>query len=154
MKVIQGKNDGRGKKVAIVASKFNEFITQRLLQGCLDELARLRVKKSDISVAWVPGAFEIPVVAYRFAKKKNIQAVICLGAIVRGETQHFDLVAQGTAQGMMQTSLMTGKPIIFSVLAVDTIDQAYKRSEEKGENKGRDAAVTAIEMISVLAQIK
>ena len=137
-------------KIVIVASKFNKFITDRLLDGCLDELARCKVKKSDITVAWVPGAYEIPVTATKFAKKKNVDAIVCLGAIVRGETMHFELVAQGTAQGIMQVSLMTGKPVIFSVLSVDTIDQAYKRSEEKGDNKGRDAALAVIEMIDVL----
>lgn len=151
-KVIQGKNNGRGKKVVIIASKFNEFITKRLLNGCLDELLRCNVKKSDITVAWVPGAYEIPVTASKFAKRANVHAVICLGAVIRGETIHFDLVSQGVARGIMQTSLMTGKPIIFGVLAVDTVDQAYKRSEEKGDNKGRDAALAVIEMIDVLRQ--
>ena len=151
-KIIHGKHNGRGKKIVIVAAKFNEFITKRLLDGCLDELARCNVRKSDIIVSWVPGAYEIPVVALKFAKKKNVHAVICLGAVIRGETIHFDLVAQGVAQGIMQVSLMTGKPIIFGVLAVDTVDQAYRRSEEKGDNKGRDAVLAAIELIDVLKQ--
>ena len=151
-KIIQGKNNGRGKKIVIIASKFNEFITKRLLNGCLDELVLHNVKKNDMTVVWVPGAYEIPVTASEFAKKKNVHAVICLGAVIRGETTHFDLVAQGAAQGIMQVSLMTGKPIIFGVLAVDTVDQAYKRSEEKGDNKGRDAALAVIEMIDVLKQ--
>lgn len=152
MNIIYGKNNGRGKKIIIIASKFNEFITQRLLEGCLEELARCYVRKSDITVAWVPGAFEIPVTASKFAKKRNVHAVICLGAVIRGETIHFDLVAKGVAQGVMQASLMTGKPVIFGVLAVDTIDQAYKRSEKKGDNKGKDAATAAIEMDDVLKQ--
>ncbi|MCK5179144.1 MAG: 6,7-dimethyl-8-ribityllumazine synthase [Candidatus Omnitrophica bacterium] len=152
MNIIHGKNNGRGKKIIIIASKFNEFITQRLLEGCLEELARCHVRKSDITVAWVPGAFEIPVTAFKFAKKRNVHAVICLGAVIRGETIHFDLVAHGVAQGVMQASLTTGKPVIFGVLAVDTIDHAYKRSEKKGDNKGKDAAVAAIEMDDVLKQ--
>ena len=151
-KIIQGKNNGRGKKIVIIASKFNEFITKRLLDGCLDELSRCNVKKSDVTVAWVPGAYEIPVTASKFAKKKNVHAVICLGAVIRGETIHFDLVAHGVAQGVMQVSLMTGKPIILGVVAVDTVNQAYRRSEEKGDNKGRDAALAVIEMIDVLKQ--
>lgn len=152
-KIIQGKHNGRGKKIAIIASKFNEFITERLLSCCLDELGHCGVNKKDITVAWVPGAYEIPVTALKFAKKKNIHAVIGLGAVIRGETAHFDLIAQGAAQGIMQASLMTGKPVIFGVLAVDTVDQAYKRSEEKGDNKGRDAALAAIEMADVLKQV-
>ena len=151
-KIVQGKNNGRSKKIVIIASKFNEFITKRLLDGCLDELLCCNVKKSDITVAWVPGAYEIPVTASKFAKKKNVHAVICLGAVIRGETAHFDLVSKGVAQGIMLVSLMTGKPIIFGVLAVDTVDQAYKRSEEKGDNKGRDSALAVIEMIDVLKQ--
>ncbi len=154
MKIIKGQfNKGRGKKIAIVVSRFNEFITRRLLTGCLDELIRCGVSKSNITVAEVPGAYEISIVALKFAKKKNIDAVICLGAVIRGETLHFDLVAQGAAQGIMQVSLNTGKPIIFEVLATETIDQANRRSEEKGDNKGRDAANTALEMIEVLYQI-
>ena len=98
MKIVQGTNNGRGKKIVIIASKFNDFITKRLLDGCLDELARCHVKKSDITVAWVPGAYEIPVTASQFAKKRSVHAVICLGAVIRGETAHFDLVAQGASQ--------------------------------------------------------
>ena len=153
MKMIKGKTSGYGKRISIVVSKFNEFITKRLLDGCLEELARCGVKNKDITVAWVPGAFEIPVVASKFAKKKNVHAVICLGAVIRGETIHFDLISEGTAQGVMQVSLMTGKPMIFGVLATDTVDLAYKRSEKKGDNKRKDAAMTAIEMIDVLNQI-
>ena len=110
----------------------------------------INVKKSDITVAWVPGAYEIPVTAQKAAKRKDIHGVICLGAVIRGETFHFELVAQGVAQGIMQAALATGKPIILGVLAVDTVEQAYKRSEEKGDNKGRDAASAVIEMIDVL----
>jgi 6,7-dimethyl-8-ribityllumazine synthase len=150
---MKGKISGHGKRVGIVVSKFNDFITQRLLDGCLKELARCGVKNKDITVVWVPGAFEIPVAASKLAEKKNVDAVICLGAVIRGETKHFDLVAEGTAQGIMQVSLMTSKPVIFGVLAADTIDLACKRSEEKGDNKGKDAALTAIEMINVLKQL-
>ncbi len=152
VKVIKGANKGRGKKIAIVASQFNEFITQRLLTGCLEELARCNVKKSDITVVWVPGAYEIPVVANKLAKRRDVAGIVCLGAIVRGETIHFDLVARETSRGVMDVSLATGKPVIFEVLAVNTIDQAYKRSEAKGDNKGKDAARAVIEMIDVLKQ--
>lgn len=153
VKIIEGKANGRGKKIGIVASKFNGFITQRLLTGCLEELARCGVKKKDIVVAWVPGAYEIPVTACRLAKKKDVHAVICLGAVIRGETMHFDLVARGAARGIMEASLSTGKPVIFGVLAADTVDQAYKRSEEKGANKGRDAALAAVEMAGLIGQL-
>lgn len=153
MKIIEGKMNGRGKKIGIVVSKFNEFITKRLLAGCLKELARYGVTDQNILIVWVPGSYEIPVTACRLAKKKNVHAVICLGAVIRGETLHYELVAQGAAEGIMQASLSTGKPVIFGVLTTDTVDLAYKRSEEKGENKGKDAAVAAIEMIDVLKQV-
>src|SRR6185295_19654759 len=107
-------------KIAIVASKFNEFITQRLLKACLDELARLKIAKKDIVVAWVPGSYEIPVTAIAFAKKKSINAVICLGCIIRGETFHFELVARHAARGIMDASILTGKPVVFGVLTTDT----------------------------------
>ena len=152
MNIIEGKTTLRGKKISIVVSKFNEFITKRLLNACVQELERSGVSSRNITVAWVPGAYEIPVTALQFAKKKNVHAVICLGCVIRGETIHFDLVARGAAEGIMQVSVLTGKLVVFGVLATDTVDQAYKRSEEKGDNKGRDAAQTAIEMISVLKQ--
>lgn len=153
MKTIEGKTNGRGKKISIVASKFNEFITKRLLTGCLEELAHYGVNDKDITVVWVPGSFEIPLTALMIAKKKNVHAVICLGSVIRGETLHYELVAQEAANGIMQVSLKTGKPIIFSILTTDTVDLAYKRSESKGDNKGKDAAGTAIEMIDTLKQV-
>jgi len=152
VKIIEGTHKGRGKKIHIVAARFNEFVTQRLLEGCLDELNRCGVRKSDITVTWVPGAFEIPVVACRFAKKRDVHAVICLGSVIRGETLHFELVAEGVARGIMEASLLSGKPVIFGVLATDTVDQAYKRSEPDGDHKGRDAALAAISMIDILKQ--
>jgi 6,7-dimethyl-8-ribityllumazine synthase len=153
VKTVKKRLNGRGKKIGIVASRFNEYITKRLLNGCHKQLLRAGVKKNDITTVWVPGSFEIPVVALKLTKKKNIQAVICLGAVIRGETLHFGLVAQGAAQGIARASLLSGKPVIFGVLATETVDQAYKRSEEKGANKGRDAAETAIEMINIMKQL-
>ena len=153
-KIYEGKIKGRGRKIGVVVSKFNKFITEPLLDGCLDELVRCGVKKKDVIVAWVPGAFEIPVAAQKMANKKNIDAVICLGAVIRGETYHFELVSQGASQGIMQVSLNTGKPVIFGILSTDTIDQAYKRSEEDGDNKGKDAACAAIEMVNLICEIK
>ncbi len=153
VKTFKGKRQGRNKTIGIVASKFNDFITRRLLKGCLKELAHRGIPADQVTVVWVPGSFEIPVVALKIAKKKEVHAVICLGAVIRGETFHFDLVARAAADGIAQASLLSGKPVIFGVLATDTVDQAYKRSEEKGNNKGRDAAAAALEMIEVLKKI-
>ncbi len=141
-------------KIAIVVSKFNQLITDRLLDGCLAELSRRGMKERDLKVVWVPGAFEIPLIALKFAKKKDIHAVICLGAVIRGETFHFDLVARAVAQGIMDVSLSTGKPIIFGVLTTETVEQAYKRSDKKKDDKGRDAATTALEMVGFLSKSK
>ena len=149
-KTIVGEQKVRGKKIAIVASRFNEFITQRLLKACLDELTKKGVLKTDVLIAWVPGSYEIPVTALRFAQKKNIHAVICLGCVIRGETYHFELIAQNVAKGILEASMFTGKSVIFGVLTVETVNQAYKRSEEKGDNKGRDCAVAALKMIALL----
>ena len=153
VKTFKGKRQRRNKTIGIVASKFNDFITRRLLKGCLKELARRGIPTDKVTVVWVPGSFEIPVAALEIAKKKEVQAVICLGAVIRGETFHFVLVARAAADGIAQVSLLSGKPVIFGVLATDTVDQAYKRSEEKGNNKGRDAAAAALEMIEVLKKI-
>ena len=141
-------------KIVLVVSKFNKFITDRLLDGCLAELSRRGMKERDLKVVWVPGAFEIPLIALKFAKKKDIHAVICLGAVIRGETFHFDLVARAVAQGIMDVSLSTGKPIIFGVLTTETVEQAYKRSDKKKDDKGRDAATTALEMVGFLSKSK
>jgi 6,7-dimethyl-8-ribityllumazine synthase len=153
VKIIDGKSGQYPKRIGIVVSLFNDYITKRLLSGCLHALFRSGVKKKDVTVIWVPGAFEIPITASKLAKKRNIDAVICLGAVIRGETMHFNLVAQGAAQGIMQASLMTGKPVIFGVLATDTVDRAYKRADEKGGNKGGEAAQAAVVMIDVLKQV-
>lgn len=142
------------QRIAIVVSKFNDFITKRLLEGCLKELKARGVQESLIQVVWVPGSLEIPVAALAMARKKTIDAVICLGAVIRGETIHFDLVSEGAARGISETALMTGKPVIFGVLTTETVEQAYKRSDSKGDHKGRDAALAALEMIDVLKKIK
>ncbi len=154
IKIIEGKPDGKGKKIAIVVSKFNDFITKRLLEGCLKELKACGTPESSIQVAWVPGSLEIPVIALKMARKKDIQAVICLGSVIRGETIHFDLVARGVADGVAKAALQTAKPVIFGVLTTETVEQAYKRTQAKGDHKGRDAAIAALEMIDVLRKIK
>lgn len=153
MKAIEGKLKGNGLKIAVVAAKFNDFISKRLLEGCLDQLSKLGVLKKDIKIVWVPGSFEIPVVAQKLAKKKTIDAVICLGAVIRGETYHFECVSNAATYGILRASLDNCKPVIFGVLTTDTVNQAYARCEEDGDNKGRDAAIAAVEMSSVLSQL-
>lgn len=140
-------NKIKKEKYVIVVARFNEFITQRLLKGCLDELGKQGIEENDICIYWVPGSFEIPLVALKAAKKRDVAAVICLGAVIRGETYHFELVAQQAAQGIGQAALLSGKPVIFGVITTDTVNQAYARAKEKGDNKGRDAALAAIEMV-------
>ena len=150
---VSHKPRGRGRKIGIVASKFNEFITKRLLNACLEELHQCGVKREHVTTVFVSGSLEIPVVALKMAKKKNIDAVICLGAVIRGETYHFEVVANTAADGIAQVALLTSKPVIFGILTTNNEDQAYKRSELKGTNKGREAAVTALEMIDLLSQL-
>lgn len=147
------KVSGKGVRIAVVVSRFNDSITKRLLSGCLDQLAKLGVNKSDIQVSWVPGAFEIPVIALKYANKKNIDAVICLGAVIEGKTDHYRLVIDNAANGIMQASIITQKPIVFEILAAKSVDLANKRSQEKGNNKGRDAADTAIQMVRIISKI-
>lgn len=154
VKVLQSKANGKSSRIAIVVSRFNKHITQRLLDGCLAELKKLKVLEKNITVAWVPGAFELPVTSLHFAKKKNIDAVICLGCVIRGDTYHFEIVADSAAEGILQVSLKTEKPVILGVLTTENLRQAQKRSEANGDNKGREAAQSALEMISLLSQIK
>ena len=153
MKVLEGGHKGKGKKYAVVVSRFNDFISRRLLEGCLRELRECGVPKSSVTVAWVPGSVEIPVTALRFAKKKTIDAVICLGAVIRGETYHFEMVCRSVTDGITQAALLTGKPVVFGVLTTETVEQANRRSEADGDNKGRDAAQTAVEMANLLKRI-
>lgn len=147
------KLSGKGIRVAIVVSRFNEDITQRLLDACLDQLARRGVNQKDIKVSWVPGAFEIPVTALKHALKKNIDTVICLGAVIEGKTDHYRLVVDNAASGIMQVALRTQKPVVFEILASKSVILADKRSQHKGHNKGRDAADTAIEMARLVSGI-
>lgn len=153
MKIVKGEPESRRKKYGIVVGQFNELITRRLLQGCLARLKRGGVKDNEITVVWVPGSFELPVTALQLANKKTIDAVICLGAVIRGETIHFELVAHSAASGIIRAALLSQKPVIFGVITTDTINQAYARSDDKKENIGRDAAVSAMAMVNVLKQI-
>ena len=141
-------------QIAIVASSFNDFITKPLLHSCLKQLKHQGVSDRQITTVWVPGSFEIPVTALKLAKKKNIDAIICLGAVIKGDTYHFEVVANECARGLMEVGLRTGKPVVMGVLTTDTVAQAQKRAQEKiGFDKGRDAAITALEMINLFRKI-
>ncbi|MDD3605834.1 MAG: 6,7-dimethyl-8-ribityllumazine synthase [Candidatus Cloacimonas acidaminovorans] len=154
MKVMEGKLISKGYKFALVVSRFNEFISSRLLEGALDCLRRHEVNGEDISVIWVPGAFEIPLVAKEAALKKDIDAVICLGAIIRGATPHFEYISAEVTKGIAAVGLETRKPIIYGILTTDSIDQAIERSGTKAGNKGFTAASSALEMLNLLAEMK
>ena len=153
-KVIEGNLIAKGRKFSIVASRFNDFMTKELVSGCVDTLVRHGVLDQDLTIAWVPGAFEIPTVAQRLAKTKAYDAVICLGTVIRGATPHFDYIASEVAKGIAKVSSDTGIPVIFGVITADTIEQAVERSGAKDGNKGRDAALSAIEMANILEKIK
>ena len=153
VKTIQGQMIAKGKKFGIIASRFNDFITNRLLEGCLDTLLRHGVKDGDVTVAWVPGAFEITLLAQRMAKSKKYDAVICLGTVIRGATPHFDYIASETAKGIAHVSFSTGVPAIFGIITADSIEQAIERAGTKEGNKGRDAALSAIEMANLIDEI-
>ncbi|MHB0998145.1 MAG: 6,7-dimethyl-8-ribityllumazine synthase [Armatimonadota bacterium] len=152
-KTYEGKFLAEGIKFGIVASRFNEFITKKLLDGALDSLVRHGAKDEDISIAWVPGTFEIPMTALKMAKSGKFDAVICLGTVIRGSTPHFDYVAAEAAKGIGQVGLSTGVPTLFGVLTTENIEQAIERAGTKAGNKGSDAAVAAIEMVNLLRDI-
>ena len=140
--------------IAIVAGRFNDFITKSLLHACLAELKTYALNDKQITTVWVPGSLEMPVTALRLAQKKNIDAVICLGAVIRGDTYHFEVVANEVGRGLMEASLQTKKPIIMGVLTTNNTAQAKKRAQDKGGvNKGRDCAIAAIEMVQLLKRI-
>jgi 6,7-dimethyl-8-ribityllumazine synthase len=153
-KIVEGNLIAKGKKFGIVASRFNDFITKELIAGCVDTLTRHGADEKDIMVTLVPGAFEIPTVAQKLAKGKNFDAVICLGTVIRGSTPHFDFVAAEAAKGVAKVSMDTGLPVIFGIITADTIEQAIERAGTKDGNKGKDAAISAIEMVNLLSQIK
>lgn len=153
-KVYEGNFVGTDLKVAIVVGRFNEFITSKLLSGAEDALRRHGVKEEDVSVAWVPGAYEIPLVAQKFAASGKYDAVITLGTVIRGATPHFEYVSGEVAKGVSSIALNTGVPTIFGVLTTDTIEQAIERAGTKAGNKGYEAAVAAIEMASLIQNIE
>ena len=147
---IEGSLKGDGRKIGIVVSRFNSFIAEKLLDGALDSLVRSGVNSEDIVVARVPGAFEIPLVAQKMARTGRYHAVLCLGAVIRGATPHFDYVAGEVAKGTAHVMLDTGVPILFGVLTTDTIEQAIERAGTKAGNKGSDVAIAALEMVNLL----
>ena len=149
-KVIEGQLIAKGKRFALVASRFNDFITKRLVEGATDALLRHGAKDGDFDIVWVPGAFEIPTIAAALAKSSAYDAIICLGTIIRGSTPHFDYIASEAAKGIAKISLDTGKPVIFGIITADTIEQAIERAGTKDGNKGRDAALSAIEMTNLI----
>jgi len=154
MKTYEGNLIAQGLKVGIVVGRFNEFIGSKLLGGALDGLKRHGVDEENIEISWVPGAFEIPLVAKKMATLNKYDAVICLGSVIKGSTPHFDYVCAEVSKGVASVSLETGIPVIFGVLTTDSIEQAIERAGTKAGNKGYDAAVTAIEMANLLKNIK
>ena len=154
IRLIEGKVVApKGMRVGIVASRFNEIIVNKLLGGAVDGLVRHGVEEQNITAAWVPGAFEIPSVASRMAKSGNYDAIICVGAVIRGETSHYDYVCNEVSKGIAQTALSTGVPVLFGIVTTENIEQAISRAGSKGGNKGYDCALSAIEMVNVLKQI-
>jgi 6,7-dimethyl-8-ribityllumazine synthase len=150
---ISGRMDGAGLRIGIAVARFNEFVTRPMLDGALDSLARLGVADDAVDVAWVPGSFELPVVAKRLAGG-GYDAVICLGAVIRGATPHFDYVSANTAAGIARAGYEAGVPVIFGVLTTNTVDEAIDRAGAKAGNKGRDAAQTAVEMADLLRRLR
>lgn len=153
IKTYEGSLVVEGAKFGIVAARFNEFITNKLVGGAIDALKRHGAKEEDIEISWVPGAFEIPLIAKKMADTNKYQAIICVGAVIRGSTPHFDYVANEVSKGISSVSLSTQIPITFGVLTTDTIEQAIERAGTKAGNKGYDAGVTAIEMVNLISKL-
>lgn len=152
-KYFEGNLQAQGKKFGIVVARFNSFIAERLVEGAMDTLVRSGADDNDIEIVRVPGAYEIPLVAQQMARSERYDAIICLGAIIRGSTPHFDFVANEAAKGIAQASMEAGLPIIFGVLTTDTIEQAIERAGTKAGNKGSDCAAAAVEMVNLLTQL-
>lgn len=154
MKVYEGKLVSQDIKVGIVASRFNEFIVSKLLGGAVDGLARHNVKDSDIEIAWVPGAFEIPLIASKMASSGKYDAVICLGAVIRGSTSHYELVCSEVSKGIANVALKSDIPVMFGVVTTENIEQAIERAGTKAGNKGYDSAISAIEMVNLIRELE
>lgn len=151
--ILEGNITAKGAKFGIVVSRFNEFITTKLLGGALDTLHRHEAKESDIDVAWAPGAFEIPLAAKKMAESGKYDAIICLGAVIRGATSHYDYVCNEVSKGVAQVGLQSGVPVIFGVVTTENIEQAIERAGTKAGNKGVDGAMAAMEMVNLLKKI-
>lgn len=154
MRVLEGKVVAEGIRVGIVASRFNEFITNKLVGGALDGLKRHNVDEAQVDVAWVPGAFEIPLIASKMAKSGKYDAVICVGAVIRGNTSHYDYVCNEVSKGIASVSLDSGIPVLFGILTTENIEQAIERAGTKAGNKGYDCALSAIEMVNLIRVIE
>ena len=154
MNILEGKVVAEGMKVGIVVARFNEFITSKLLSGAIDGLVRHDVNEDDVDVAWVPGAFEIPLVASKMAKSRKYDAVICLGAVIRGSTSHYDYVCNEVSKGIAAVSMENDIPVMFVVITTENIEQAIERSGSKAGNKGYECALGAIEMVNLIRKIK
>ena len=154
MKRFEGKLVAQEMRVGIVCARFNEFIVSKLLSGCQDTLLRHGVREEDMDVAWVPGAFEIPLIASKMAKSGKYDAVIALGAVIRGSTSHYDYVCAEVSKGIAAVSLETGVPVMFGVLTTDTIEQAIERAGTKAGNKGYDCALSAVEMVNLIREVE
>ena len=154
MNTFEGKVVSSGIKVGIVASRFNEFITSKLVAGAMDGLIRHDVNEDDVDVAWVPGAFEVPLIAKKMAGSGKYDAVICVGAVIRGSTSHYDYVCNEVSKGIASVSLSSGIPVMFGILTTDTIEQAIERAGTKAGNKGYDCALGAIEMVNLIREIE
>ncbi len=151
--ILEGTYQAEGMRMGIVAARFNEFITRKLLEGALDMLRRHGISEEEIDVVWVPGAFEIPLAAKKMADSHKYDAIICVGAVIRGATSHYNYVCSEVAKGVAQAGFSTGVPVIFSVLTTDSIEQAVERAGTKSGNKGANGAMAAMEMVSLLRQI-
>lgn len=151
--IFEGKLKGQDVKIGIALGRFNELITNKLLGGAMDCLLRHEVAEENIDIAWVPGAFELPLVAQRMAEKGDYDAVICLGCVIRGATSHYDLVCNEVAKGVAKVSLDSGKPVVFGLVTTENIEQALERAGSKAGNKGYDSAMAALEMVDLMKQI-
>ena len=152
-KIIKANLISKGKRFGIVVSRFNEFISSKLLEGAVDTLVQHGVQESDVTTVWVPGSFEIPMVAKKLVQSGKYDGIICLGAIIRGETPHFDFIAAEAAKGVAQVAMNSDTPCVFGIITTDNLEQALDRAGTKSGNKGREAAITAIEMINLYAEI-
>lgn len=154
MNTYEGKLTAKGMKVGIVCARFNEFITSKLLGGAIDALVRHEANNEDIEIAWVPGAFEIPLIAQKMAQSEKYDAIICLGAVIRGTTTHYDYVCNEVTKGVAHVSLNSGIPVMFGVITTENIEQAIERAGTKAGNKGFDSAMSAIEMVNLIKNIE